>query len=87
MAERVNRGRRHTDHETLKSQYQRLFAVRIRILYIGLSSLKKEVQMENIEEKYQEALQAIAYLHNELLSVKHCQCDDESEEAEEDNGA
>tara|TARA_R100000700_G_C3172673_1_gene147195 strand:- start:1745 stop:1879 length:135 start_codon:yes stop_codon:yes gene_type:complete len=42
---------------------------------------------ENLEEKYQEALQAIAYLHNELLSVKHCQCDDESEESEEDNGA
>jgi hypothetical protein len=42
--------------------------------------------MENLEEKYQEALQAIAYLHNELLAVKHCQCDDESE-AEEDNEA
>ena len=28
--------------------------------------------MENLEEKYQEALQAIAYLHNELLAVKHC---------------
>ena len=42
--------------------------------------------MENIEEKYQEALQAIAYLHNELLAVKHCQCEDE-ETAEEDDGA
>jgi len=42
--------------------------------------------MENIEEKYQEALQAIAYLHNELLNVKHCQCDDE-EAAEEDDEA
>ena len=43
--------------------------------------------MENIEEKYQEALQAIAYLHNELLAVKHCQCEDDTEESEEDNGA
>ncbi len=41
--------------------------------------------MENIEEKYQEALQAIAYLHNELLNVKHCQCEDEA--AEEDDEA
>jgi len=41
--------------------------------------------MENIEEKYQEALQAIAYLHNELLAVKHCQCEDEA--AEEDDEA
>lgn len=85
MAKRADRGRRRTDHETLKSQYQRLFAVRIGFLYYGLSSLKKEVQMENIEEKYQEALQAIAYLHNELLSVKHCQCEDET--AEEDDEA
>jgi FtsZ-binding cell division protein ZapB len=42
--------------------------------------------MENLEEKYQEALQAIAYLHNELENVKRCQCD-ESEESEEDNEA
>tara|TARA_E500000318_G_C3371984_1_gene138847 strand:- start:272 stop:403 length:132 start_codon:yes stop_codon:yes gene_type:complete len=43
--------------------------------------------MENLEEKYQEALQAIAYLHNELQNVKRCQCDDDTEESEEDNGA
>ena len=43
--------------------------------------------MENLEEKYQEALQAIAYLHNELLAVKHCQCDDDSTDSEEDSGA
>tara|TARA_Y100001951_G_C11239813_1_gene239794 strand:- start:448 stop:576 length:129 start_codon:yes stop_codon:yes gene_type:complete len=42
--------------------------------------------MENLEEKYQEALQAIAYLHNELLSVKHCQCGDD-EATEEDDEA
>ena len=40
--------------------------------------------MENLEEKYQEALQAIAYLHNELLAVKHCQCDDDEAKEEDD---
>lgn len=42
--------------------------------------------MEEIQEKYDEALQAIAYLHNELLQVKHCQCseDEQQEEVNED---
>lgn len=41
--------------------------------------------MENIEDKYQEALQAIAYLHNELLNVKHCQCSEEETEQENED--
>lgn len=43
--------------------------------------------MEELQEKYEGALAAIAYLHNELLAVKHCQCDEDTEESEEDNGA
>ena len=39
--------------------------------------------METQEDKYQEALQAIAYLHNELLNVKHCQCSEEEQQEEE----
>ena len=43
--------------------------------------------MDELQEKYEGALAAIAYLHNELLTVKHCQCDDDSTDSEEDSGA
>jgi hypothetical protein len=44
--------------------------------------------MDELQEKYEGALEAIAYLHNELLAVKHCQCDDDTVETEEeDSGA
>ena len=42
--------------------------------------------MEELQEKYEGALAAIAYLHNELLAVKHCQCGDD-EATEEDDEA
>ena len=72
--------------ESQENNFKKYFEVGIVILYIDVSS-KKEVNMEELQEKYEGALAAIAYLHNELLAVKHCQCDDDTEESEEDNGA
>ena len=72
--------------ESQENNFKKCFAVGIVFLYIDRSR-KKEVNMDELQEKYEGALAAIAYLHNELLAVKHCQCDDDSTDSEEDSGA